>query len=65
LDPGQFPAALVMTPEDIVEASLKGLQLGEVICVPALDEPDLLWQVQEYERRVLEHSQRGILTTRY
>jgi short-subunit dehydrogenase len=65
LDPGQFPAAIVMTPEDIVAASLRGLWLGEVICVPALDDPNLLTQVGESERRVLEHSHSSALATRY
>jgi len=65
MDPGQIPAAMVMTPEDIVEASLAGLRLGEVICIPALEDPSLLTQLRESERRVLEHSGGGTITKRY
>lgn len=65
MDPGQFPAAMVMKSEAIVDAALAGLRLGEVICVPALDDPDLLAQLTASERRVLEHSNSGTLAQRY
>src|SRR5262245_16409075 len=41
-DSSRFPAAIVMQPEDLVSASLAGLKLGEVICVPALEDVALL-----------------------
>jgi hypothetical protein len=31
-----------MEPEDIVNASLAGLELGEVVCAPTVGEPSLL-----------------------
>ena len=65
MNPGQFPAAAVMTPEAVVEASLAGLRLGEVLCVPALDDPSLLTQIKECERRVLEYSGGGAVAGRY
>src|SRR5512147_575331 len=46
-DPSRFPAAIVMSPEEVVQASLTGLKLGEIICVPALEDVDLLAQTQE------------------
>ena len=65
MDPRQFPAAAVMTPEDIVETSLAGLRLGEVIRVPALDDPNLLTQIQDGERRIVAHSGSGTIAARY
>ena len=65
MDPRQFPPALVMKPEDLVAASLAGLDLGEVICVPTLDDPAHLAGLQESERRLLEHSNGGTVAKRY
>lgn len=64
-DPASLPADMVMTPEEVVEASLAGLRLGEVICVPALDEPSLLRTMEESQRQVFEHSRSGALGKRY
>ena len=65
LDPARIPAAIVMSPVDIVEASLAGLKLGEVICIPALDEPSLLTQVEQDQRQLWEHSGGNTLARRY
>ena len=65
LDPSRIPAAIVMSPEDIVEASLAGLKLGEVICIPALDEPSLLTQIEQDQRQLLEHSGGNTIAGRY
>ncbi len=65
LDPASFPANMVMTPEEVVEASLAGLRLGEVICVPALDDPNRLLTLEESQRHVFEHSRSGALAKRY
>lgn len=55
-----------MTPQAVVEASLAGLRLGEVICVPALDDPALVTRYQESERGVLQSSVRaGVVSKRY
>jgi len=64
-DPSRFPAAIVMSPEDVVQASLAGLKLGEAICVPALDDPGLLAQLQESEKKFFELTRSGSLATRY
>ncbi len=64
-DPSRIPAAIVMSPEDIVEASLAGLRLGEVICVPALDDPSLVAQIQQDERQLWEHSNGNTIARRY
>jgi short-subunit dehydrogenase len=64
-DSNRIPAAIVMKPEDIVEASLTGLKLGEVICVPTLDDPNLLTQIQQDERQLWEHSNGNTIARRY
>ena len=65
MDPARFPAELVMSPEDVVEASLAGLRLGEVICIPALGDPSLLAPVDDSQRRLWEGSGSGSLAARY
>ena len=65
INPAQYPAALVMTPADVVAASLAGLERGEVVCVPALADPGLLAQVDESQRRLFEQSRSGALAERY
>ena len=47
MDPNRYPPSIVMKPEDVVDASLAELNIGEVICIPALDDPALLTQIQE------------------
>ena len=65
IDPSRYPAAIVMKPEDVVEASLAGLRLGEVICVPTLDDQNLLMQIQESEKQLFELTRRGSVAKRY
>jgi uncharacterized protein len=65
IDPNRYPAAIVMKPEDVVQASLAGLKLGEVICVPALEDIDLLTQIQESEKRFFELTRSGSVAKRY
>jgi short-subunit dehydrogenase len=49
----------------IVRAALTGLELGEVICVPGLDDPDLIAQVRGDERQMLARAAPGGLAARY
>jgi short-subunit dehydrogenase len=65
IDSNRYPAAIVMKPEDVVQASLIGLKLGEVICVPALEDPVLLKQIHESQQQFFEQSRTGSLATRY
>ena len=65
IDPNRYPAAIVMKPENVVQASLTGLKLGEVICVPALEDLDLLTQIQESQKRFFELTRSGSLASRY
>lgn len=65
LDPARLPAGMIMSPEDVVEASLAGLALGEVLCVPALDDPTLLAGVDSAHEELLERSGSGKMAARY
>lgn len=65
MDMSHLPAEMIMLPEAIVEASLAGLRLDEVICIPALDDPMLLAQIQESRGRLLEHSGGNTVSKRY
>jgi len=65
MDPDRFPHQMVMKAEDLVGASLVGLKLGEVICIPALENTDLLEQLQEDQSQLFETSATGKVATRY
>ncbi len=64
-DASRFPAAIVMQPEDLVSASLAGLKLGEVICIPALEDTNVLAQLQEDQQKLFESSRTAGVATRY
>src|SRR6266498_2256885 len=64
-DPNRFPPEIVMSPEDVVNSSLAALKSGEVICIPALEDPNLLKQIQDDERRLFEQTRSGTLAKRY
>lgn len=52
-------------PDDVVTASLAALRRGEVLCSPGLDDPALVGQYREAERRLLAGSLTGRLAERY
>jgi short-subunit dehydrogenase len=65
VDPASFPAGSVMSPEDVVQASLAALALGELVCVPSLPDPALLARVDESQRQVFSQARSGRLADRY
>jgi len=65
MDLSRIPAAMMMKPDDVVEASLAGLKLGEVICIPALAEPALLDEVHQSQFNLWEQSGGGSPADRY
>jgi len=65
INPNRYPAAIVMQPEDLVSASLAGLKLGEVICVPALEDASLLAQIREDQKKFFETSRTAAVADRY
>ena len=64
MDASRFPVG-IMSPEDLVAASLAGLARDEVICIPALDDPGQLAAVEASERRLFEESRGGEPSKRY
>lgn len=64
MDSSKFPVG-IMSPQDVVSGSLAGLERNEIICIPALDDPDLLAAVETSQRRLLEESQGGEVSERY
>ncbi len=54
-----------MKPADVVQASLAALKTGEVICVPALEDPALFNQIQESQKQFFESTRSGSLAKRY
>ena len=65
IERNRYPASIVMQPEEVVQASLAGLKLGEAICVPPLEDPSLLTRIQGDEQQFFEQSRTGILAKRY
>jgi short-subunit dehydrogenase len=48
-----FSAPFVMTAEAVVDASLAGLRLGEVVCLPDLDDVGLLAKLDALKERIV------------
>ncbi len=65
VDTSGFPESSWLPPDAVVDASLKGLRLGEVICLPTLDDPGLLLQLQERQRQLLDDAPADMLARRY
>lgn len=62
----RLPPESILSPEAVAEASIAGLRLGEVICVPSLEDPRLLTQYRETQQRILQGAgRRGALAERY
>jgi len=47
-----IPESATMAPQVVVDASLTGLRLGEVVCAPSLDDPNLIARINELENSV-------------
>jgi short-subunit dehydrogenase len=61
-----IPDEVVMSAEDQVSCSLAALELGEIICVPTLDDPSLLDRIAEVEDVIRERSSgTGVPAERY
>jgi short-subunit dehydrogenase len=63
-DPTQLPYG-AMEPEDVVRASLRGLEFGEVICAPGLQDTDLLATRDDAQTTLFRAAVAGSLTRRY
>ena len=60
-----FPPERVMEPDDLVVASLRGLELGEAVCIPSL--PDVAdWHALEAaEAKIAPNASRDTVADRY
>jgi short-subunit dehydrogenase len=54
-----------LDPAQVVQASLRGIELGEVVCLPSLDEPARLERHDEAELQVLAGGMRPQVADRY
>ena len=61
--PGPLPGA--MDPADVVSASLRGLELGEVVCGPSFEDAERLTAVAEAGRALFGGRPAGGLASRY
>ena len=57
------PAA--MSPEEVVAASLRALDAGEVVCVPGLEDPTVVERYHDAQREMLRQGNRPELAERY
>ena len=65
VDRSRYPAGAISQPEDIVEASLAGLDLGEAICIPTMEDPALLAAIEADQRAFFENTRTGQIASRY
>jgi short-subunit dehydrogenase len=65
MDPNRFPPGIVSTAEDVVQASLASLGLGEVVCLPGMEDPSLFTRLEDDQRSLFERSGAGSLASRY
>ncbi|MDP9238203.1 MAG: SDR family oxidoreductase [Chloroflexota bacterium] len=54
-----------MAPEDVVQASLAGLRLGEVTCIPALEDTSSLARLAEDRSRLVQVARTTEIASRY
>ena len=54
-----------MTPDDLARASLAGLRLGEIVCVPALEDAAAAQRIDEANRTVLAAARSTTIAARY
>jgi len=57
------PAA--MSPEEVATASLRALDVGEVVCVPGLEDPAVIDRYHQAQREMLRQGNRPELAERY
>jgi uncharacterized protein len=61
--PGPLPGS--MAPADVVAASLRGLELGEVVCAPTFEDAATLTAPAEAGRALFSGRRGGGLASRY
>ena len=61
----EYLPGLRLVQKDLVEASLAGLLMDDVVCKPALAEPGYLEKIHEGEKALFENSRTGLVAARY
>jgi short-subunit dehydrogenase len=61
----ELPASAWMTAEDVVRASLAGLELGEIVCLPSVEDARLLDRIREHQQVLIDDAEIGTLAQRY
>jgi hypothetical protein len=56
---------IVMEPDDVVQASLAALRLGDVICIPSLNRPSVASEFRRKRSRLFESGGSATLAPRY
>jgi short-subunit dehydrogenase len=54
-----------LEPEQVVAASMRGLELGETVCIPALEQLETLWRRDQADSDVFAAGMRAVVATRY
>jgi uncharacterized protein len=65
IDMSRMPPHSIMEPEGVVQASLACLGLGEVICVPFLEDPSILTESRNGAFREAMNTRRDTVASRY
>lgn len=60
---GPLPGS--MSADDVVRATLRGLEMGEVVCIPGLEEEERISAANEAQRNLMMGGNRQALATRY
>jgi len=55
----------MLEPDDVVAASLAGLELGEIVCVPGLEDASRLADLERSRGRILDGARGGKIAKRY
>jgi short-subunit dehydrogenase len=64
--PWDIPDEYTMGPDEVVEASLAGLRLGELVCCPSLHDAEPLTQLDQLKNAIFEQTNTtGLLAPRY
>jgi uncharacterized protein len=64
-DMSRMPPNSIMEPEGVVQASLAALRLGEVICVPFLEDPSILTESRNGAFRDAMNTRRDTVAPHY
>jgi uncharacterized protein len=63
--PPSIPSSAWMEPSDVVQASLASLDLGEVVCLPSVEDTTLLDRIREAQAALIADGMIGALAQRY